>query len=173
MNLLRFCAFFALLSLPLVGGGCAGYRLGSIKSADLAHIDSIAIPTFKNQTLEPRSQVLVTNELIKQVQRDSTFKVGDLSNSDAILYGTIMDIERNQLRSSRTDSLETREIEITLVVDYSLEDAETGAELKRGTVTGRTSVDLAPNFQLSERQALQHAAEDLAETLSSRLAEGG
>ena len=81
-------------------------------------------------------------------------------------------IDRRQLRASRTDVLRTSEIEIILKLDFVLEDAETGAELDQGTVTGRTSIYLDPNFQLSERQALQLAAEKAAQKLTSRIAEG-
>jgi len=172
MNLLRFSVLCSLLSLSLFTGGCSGYRLGSIKPAQLAHIESIAIPTFKNDTLEPRVQVLITNEVIKQMQRDGSFTIADVATADAILHATITTIDRRQLRTSRTDSLRTREIEIILNVTFSLEDSETGAELDRGQVSGRSSIFLAPNFQLSERQALQLAGEDLAATLTSRIAEG-
>lgn len=172
MNFLRFSVLCSLLTLPFITGGCSGYRLGSIKPAGLAHIESIAIPTFKNDTLEPRSQVLITNEVIKQMQRDASFTVADVATADAILHATIISIDRRRLRSSRTDSLRTREIEIILTVEFSLEDSETGAELTRGQAVGRSSIFLAPNFQLSERQALQVAAEDLALALTSRIAEG-
>ncbi len=164
--------FSSLAAIPLLATSCGGYRLGSIKPSAMAHVESLAIPTFKNETLEPRSQVLVTNEVIKQFQRDGSYSVGDLSAADAVLYGTIKTIERRQLRSSRTDVLRTTEIEIALTVEYSVEDSETGAELDRGSIVGRTSVYLDPNFQLSERQALQDAAEDLAQSLASRIAEG-
>ncbi len=165
-------AAFAL-ACAVLGSSCAGYRLGSVKGAAMAHVDSIAVPTFANDTLEPRAQVLVTNEVIKHLQRDGTYRIADPKRGgDAILHGKILNIERRQLRASRTDVLRTREIEIMLTLEFSLEDAETGAELDRGVVTGRTGVYLDPNFQLTERQAIQLAAEDAAESLASRLGEG-
>lgn len=172
MNLPRLCVISGLTAIALLVGGCAGYQLGEIKPSTLAHLDSVAVPTFKNQTLEPRSQVLVTNEVIKQLQRDGSYKIGNVATADAILHGTITQIDRRQLRSSRTDVLRTSEIEIILQIDFVLEDAETGAELEHGSVTGRTSIYLDPNFQLSERQALQLAAEKAAQRLTSQLTEG-
>lgn len=173
MNWKRLIALFGLAAFCVAGSGCAGYQLGSLKPTAMSHIESIAIPTFSNKTLEPRSQVLVTNEVIKQLQRDGTYSVADpAKGGDAILHGTITDIERRQMRSSRTDVLRTREMEFRLIVEFTLEDTETGAELDRGTIMGVTSVYLDPNFQLTERQALQIAAEDLAQRLASRISEG-
>ena len=156
----------------VIGSGCAGYRLGSVKPATLSHINSIAIPTFKNETLKQRSQVLVANEVIKQVQQDGSYAVGTLSSADAVLHGAITDVRRRQLRSSRTDTLRTREIQIIIEITYSLEDSKTGAILLQGRVSGRAGAYLDPNFQLTERQTLQLAARDAATSLALRLGEG-
>ena len=172
MNLLRFCAFSSLSASILIGSGCAGYRLGAVKPATLSHINSIAIPTFKNETLKQRSQVLIANEVIKQVQQDGSYAVGTLSAADAVLHGVIKDVRRRQLRSSRTDTLRTREIQIIIEITYSLEDTETGAILLNGTVVGRGGAYLDPNFQLTERQTLQLAAKNAAKSLAIRLSEG-
>lgn len=173
MKFLTPLALGAFAAVITLGTGCAGYRLGSVKPAALSHVESVAVPVFKNDTLEPRVQVLVTNEVIKQMQRDGTYRVADPKRGgDAILRGTIIEIDRRQLRGSRTDVLRTREIEITVRLDYVLEDAESGAELNRGTISGTTGAYLDPNFELTERQAIQLAAEDAAQKLTSQIAEG-
>lgn len=158
----------------MVGGlcGCAGYRIGPIKPEALAAVQTIAVPTFKNMTLEPRSSVLVTNEVIAALQRDGTYRVTDTKGADAILRGTISDLERRQLRGSRTNVLRTREMEVTLHIDYVLEDARTRVVLAEGRVRGETHMFLDPNFQLSERQSLNDAAAEAARSLVSRLSEG-
>lgn len=173
MNLLRLSVFSSLAAIGFLACGCSGYKLGSIKPSAMSHVETLAIPTFKNDTLRPRVQVLTTNEVIKQLQRDGTYQIADPARGgDAILHGTITNVERRQLRGSRTDVLRTTEIEIKVIIDFVLEDAESGAELDHGTVTGRTSVYLDPNFQLSERQAVQLAAENAAKSLASRISEG-
>jgi len=172
MNLLCFCAFSSLSASILISSGCAGYRLGSVKPAALSKINSIAIPTFKNETLKQRSQVLVSNEVIKHIQQDGSYGIGPLASADAVLHGVITDVRRRQLRSSRTDTLRTREIQIIIEITYSLEDTETGAILLNGTVTGRAGAYLDPNFQLTERQTLQLAAKNAAKSLAIRLSEG-
>ena len=152
--------------------GCAGYQLGSIKPSAMADIRSLAIPTFKNQTQEPKIAVLLTNSFIGQIHTDGTYEVKTVENADAVLRGTIVNIDKRPLRGARTDVLKTRELEVIVVVEYVVEDLGTGSEIDRGTVTGRTNVFLDPNFQLSERQAIQNAAEELGQTLTVRLTEG-
>ena len=160
----------AAASLFLLSG-CAGYRLGSVKPQHLAGVQTIAVPTFKNQTLEPRSSVMLTNAVIKRFQEDGTYRIARSHSADAVLKGTLATIDRRQLRSAPTDQLDTRELGVTLVVDYELV-TPSGAVLDRGTVTGDTDIFLDPNFQLSERQAIPVAAEEMAGKLVSRLSEG-
>ena len=171
--------FFRRLVLLLaltatLGGlvGCAGYKLGSVKPSAFADIRTMAIPTFINQTQEPRAAVLVSNAVIGQMQTDGTYQISTIDKADAVLRGTITNINRRQLRGARIDVLKTRELEVSVVVSYVVEDLGTGSEIDRGTVTGRTNIFLDPNFQLSERQAVQDAAGNLAIVLTSRLTEG-
>lgn len=172
MNPLRLSTAFSLASLMLLHSSCVGYRFGSIKPAKLSHIQSIAVPTFENKTLKPRSHVLVANEVIKKIQQDGSYEVSSLSSADAVLRGVITDVTRRQLRSSRTDTLRTREIQINVALAYTLEESETGNILLEGTVVGRAGAYLDPNFQLTERQTLQLAAKNAANSLALRLGEG-
>jgi len=172
MKQITINAVLALTAITLTCSGCVGYRFGSIKPASLAHINSIAIPTFENKTLKQRSQVLVANEVIKKIQQDGSYEVASIQSADAVLRGTITDVTRRQLRSSRTDTLRTREIQIIVELSYTLEDSQTGNILLKGTVSGRAGAYLDPNFQLTERQTLQMAAKKAATSLALRLGEG-
>lgn len=158
----------AALLLP----SCAGYQVGSSKPARMENVRTIAVPTFRNLTLEPRSAVLVTNNVVRQFQIDGTYRIADASSADALLRGTIRSFTRRQLRSARNNNLRTRELELVMDVDFVLEQTATGNLLSKGTVKGSTSVFLDPNFQLSERQALDDASRKMAEELVSRLSEG-
>ncbi|MGI8604993.1 MAG: LPS assembly lipoprotein LptE [Verrucomicrobiales bacterium] len=152
--------------------GCAGYHLGPIKPERLAHVQTIAVPTFENMTLEPRSSVLVTNEVIARLQKDGTYPITSKNKADAVLKGTIRDLVRRQLRGSRTNVLRTREMEVQILIDYTLEDARTHVVLAEGRARGSSHLYLDPNFQLSERQAISHAAAHAARDLVTRLTEG-
>ena len=159
-------------AVALLLPGCAGYHVGSDKPGRMENVKTIAVPTFRNLTLEPRSSVLVTNNVVRQFQLDGTYQIKDAQNADAVLRGTIRDFTRRQLRSARNNNLRTRELELLMTVDFVVEEAVTGNLLSKGTVTGSTSVFLDPNFQLSERQAIDDASRKMSEELVSRLAEG-
>ncbi len=190
---LRFTAVLLAGLTVLVLSGCAGYQVGSVKPTLYQGINNLYVPTFGNDTLEPRASVLVTNAVIKQLQMDGTYAVTSKANADAELRGTIERIERRQLRAVRTDTLRSTELLLYIVVKWSLHDPATGKKLdyseKRdldetnyddtsglrivpGRIVGQTIVFLDPNFQISERGALPAAAQDLAEKLVSRISEG-
>ena len=59
--------------LCLAISGCLGYHVGPVKPYYLRDVHTIAVPTFKNRTLVPRVEVLVTDTVIKQFQQDGTF----------------------------------------------------------------------------------------------------
>jgi len=185
---LAVCSFAAVAM-----SGCAGYKMGSVKPSAYSHINTISVPTFENRTLEPRVSVLVTNAVIKQIQRDGTFEIDTTAKADAELRGTISRIERQQLRSARTDTFQSTELLSYLVIRWALHDPVTGEKLdfaqardiddnnvdgtsglrvRPGQNLGRTIVFLDPNFQTSERGAIPVAAQKMAEQLVSQLTEG-
>lgn len=185
---LAVCSFVAVAM-----SGCAGYKMGSVKPEAYSHISKISVPTFENRTLEPRVSVLVTNAVIKQIQLDGTFQIDTKANCDAELRGSISRIERQQLRSARTDTFQSTELLSYLVIRWALHDPVTGEKLeysqardiddnnrddtsglkiRPGQNLGRTIVFLDPNFQTSERGAIPVAAQKAAEQLVSQLAEG-
>ena len=165
-------ALLLLAAAALLLPSCSGYTVGSDKPGRMENVSSIAVPTFRNLTLEPRSAVLVTNNVVRQFQIDGTYQIRDVQDADAVLRGTIREFTRRQLRSARNNNLRTRELELVMAVDYVVEEPVTGNVLARGTVNGITSVFLDPNFQLSERQAIDDASRKMAEELVSRLSEG-
>jgi hypothetical protein len=163
----------ALLAVPvLMLTGCAGYTVGPLKPARLASINTIAVPTFKNMTLEPRSSVLITNEVVKRLQNDGSYKVASTTAADAVLKGTLVEIRRRPLRSARFNTLRTREMEFEIFIDFTLEDARTREVLADGKARGSSNIFLDENFQLTERQALNEAATEAARDLVTRLSEG-
>jgi hypothetical protein len=162
----------ATVGIVLAVCGCAGYHVGPVKPELLATIQTISVPTFKNMTLEPRSSVLITNEVITRLQNDGTYQVKAKGKADAALKGTVSHFVRRQLRGSRTNVLRTREMEVQLFVDYVLEDANTHVVLAEGRARGASHMFLDPNFQLSEHQSINQAAEEAARDLVMRLTEG-
>jgi hypothetical protein len=153
--------------------GCVGYQFGSVPPAQMEGVKRIAVPTFRNDTLEPRLSGLVTNSVIKKVQMDGTYQVVSLSeNPDVILRGRITEIGRSQFRSVRTDVVTTSEIEMELFVEFDVEDPLVGMSRMRGVARGKSHVPIEGNTQRSERQLLADAAERLSWDLVSRISDG-
>jgi hypothetical protein len=165
-------AFSGIGAAWVFAAGCAGYQLGSVQPEAFRHIHTVAVPTFRNETLEPRFAVIATNAVIEEMQRDGTYQVESASAADGRLEGTIKQIKRRQVRSTRQDTLASLEMEFSVEVEYVFRDMRSYGILAEGEVEASSHQFLDPNFQLSEREALPIAAERLATELVSRISEG-
>ncbi len=164
--LLPFCPLI-LLTLS----GCAGYTLNGSKPAKLAEVTKLYVPTFENETLEPRLSVLVTNTVIKQLQATGTYQIVKESEADATLKGTITTIDRSQWRAVRSNTLRTKELLARMKLNYRVVDSG-GTTLQRGRVQATSYVPLDTNWQTSERQLLSETAERMSVTLAGELSNG-
>ncbi len=158
--------------------GCAGYTVGPIKPTPMKQIQRIAVHNWKNDTLEPRMEVLIASMVIKQLQQDGTYEITDESRADAILTGTLLAIDRRPVRSLRGNILQTREYQLTLRGRYVLTETKTGIPIDQRNINGTTNffvtgqnISTADSNQ-DERQAIPLAVEDLATRLTSAISEG-
>jgi PBP1b-binding outer membrane lipoprotein LpoB len=163
------------LLLPVAAlllAGCAGYHIGPIKPTYLKKVNTIAVPSFKNETLVPRLEVMLANNVISQLQQDGTYQIGTMEDADAILEGKIVSIDRQAARSLVGNVLATTEFNLLLKIDYTLTDRITGKQLAKRTVIGTTSFFVGGDVQQDEQQALPLAAEKAAVQIVSYLSEG-
>lgn len=151
--------------------GC-GYKLGEIRPTPMRSVRTLAVPTFKNKTYEPRVEVLLADTLIKQLQQDGTYTIMSDNTADAIVNCTLTRIERRSLRSVQNNVLATSEFEIILEVTYEVVDRVTGIILMSGRIRGDASFFANNDLQTTERQAIPVAARDLSIELTTRLSEG-
>lgn len=151
--------------------GC-GYKLGEIRPTPMRSVRTLAVPTFKNKTYEPRVEVLLADTLIKQLQQDGTYTIMSDNTADAILNCTLTRIERRSLRSVQNNVLATSEFEIILEVTYEVVDRVTGIILMSGRIRGNASFFADSDLQTTERQAIPVAARNLSIELATRLSEG-
>lgn len=152
--------------------GCLGYHVGPVKPYYLRDVHTIAVPTFKNGTLVPRIEVLVTDTVIKQLQQDGTFQVTNGDKADATLNGEISRITRTPARSVLSNVLATSEFSLVLSVKYSLTRRDGTEVVGSSQAIGTTSFFVSSDVTTDERQALPLATEDLATRLVSQLSEG-
>ncbi len=173
---MRLLGLFPLLGLLF--GGCAGYHVGPVKPTPMKSVHKIAVSTFKNETLEPRLEVLMANALIKQIQQDGTYRITSEQDADAILQGTLERIERGAARGARNDFFQTSEYNLGVVARIRATDKHTGRVLMERSAIGNSSFFVSgrnlrtADVNKDERQAIPLAAEDLATQMVSYLSEG-
>ena len=163
---------FGAVVIAFCLSGCLGYTIGPVKPNYLSDVHTIAIPTFKNQTLIPRIEVMVTDTVIKQFQQDGTFKIGNDENADAILKAEISRVTRAPARSQRGNVLSTTEFNLVMRVKYRLVGRDGNIIGPPGEVQGTTSFFRGSDVVTDERQALPLATEELATHLVTQLSEG-
>ena len=171
---------FAFL-LPLaavVFTGCAGYKVGPVQPTFMAGIHKICIPTFRNDTLEPRVEATLATTVINQFQQDGTYQIVNEKDADAILEGTLDTIQRRPARSVRGNVLLTKEYTLNLRCRFKLTKKDTGLVIDERAVNGTTSFyasgsdSVSQDVNQDERQAVPLAAQDMAVQLVSQLSEG-
>lgn len=167
-----FAAVAALASLPLGLSGCAGYHIGATQPAFMKGIATLAVPTFKNDTLIPRIEVLVADTVIRQIQQDGTYRIAPAEKADAIMEGTISEVRRRPQRSVRSNVLATREFSMDIVLHYTIKMRDSGRIVRDGNIDGRTSFFVSGDLNQDERQAIPLATEDAAVRLVSQISEG-
>ena len=165
-----------MLSVILAISGC-GYHVGEIKPTPMRRINTIAVNTFKNQTLLPRVEVQTADAVVKQFQQDGTYRIESADRADAVLQGTIASVTRQPMRVFANNVLQTSEFQFVLTVKYRIVDRVTGAVLEEGTATGTTpffTESDVVNSDLVTNQNMNYptAAQRMAENLVSKVAEG-
>jgi len=159
------CALAALLA------GCAGYRLGPT-GGQTAGTRSIQINPFVNQTIEPRLVEALTHALRKQIQQDGTFRLNTRNGGDIIVTGAILRYERESISVRSRDALTPRDYRITIVARVTARERATGKLLIDREVAGHTDVRAGADLFSAERQGIPLAAEFLATSATSLLADG-
>ncbi len=152
--------------------GCLGYHIGPVKPYYLRDVHTIAVPTFKNHTLLPHIEVLVTDTVIKQLQQDGTFQIAKGEDADATLTAEIIRINRVPARSVRGNVLATVEFSLAMSVRYTVIGRDGTQLVGPAEASGTTTFFVSSDPATDERQALPLATEDLATRLVSQLSEG-
>lgn len=160
-----------LLTSTVLLTGC-GYKLGEIRPTPMRSIRSLAVPTFKNDTYEPRLEVLFADTLVKRLQQDGTYQIISEDTADAILHCTITKAVRRAVRAVENNVLATSEFGLRVTVKYEVQDRVTGAILMAGTVQGEATFFSGNDLQTIERQAMSNAASDLASNITAVVTEG-
>lgn len=169
-----------IVALSLAGmlslDGC-GYHVGEIRPTPMRRVSTIAVNTFKNNTVTPRLEAQTADAVVKQFQQDGTYTIESADRADAILEGTIESIQRQPMRIFANNVLQTSEFELTLTVSYRIVDRLTGSVLQQGKAVGTTpffteSDRVNSDIVTSQNMNYPIAAQRMAEKLVGKVAEG-
>lgn len=148
--------------------GCA-YQLGPTNE-QIAGAQTIAIQHFPNQTLEPRLTDLVATSLRREVQRDGTFRLATQGQADLVVTGTIINLNRQPVGSTRDDVLTPTDYDVRITA--RVKALRGGQTVYEGEVSGSAQVVFSSDLNNAERQNLPVAADNLARNLVSVIANG-
>jgi outer membrane lipopolysaccharide assembly protein LptE/RlpB len=90
------------LLAALLAAGC-GYHLARPGNNLPPEIQRIAIPTLKNETMEPGLEALLTDELRNRFAESGWAKLAAVEDADAVLVGTILKFKTSPISFSNTD----------------------------------------------------------------------
>jgi hypothetical protein len=160
-----------ILVCGLLGGGCAGYRLGPT-NGEVAGAKSIQINLFQNETFEPRLVEYIGTALRRDVQQDGTYHLNTSGDADIVVNGVVTRYKRVGLSFNPQDTITPTDFEIDIAARVTAMDRSTGKMLVDREVTGRTTIRIGPDLTSAERQAVPLLAEDLSRNITSVLVDG-
>ena len=107
------------LSCFLVLSGC-GYQMVGKETHVPAGLNSIAIPTFKNQTYEPGIEIPFTQAFLREFILDRRVRVVDRGQADSLLEGVITDFRMYAVSFDRSGLV--LEYQTIVVLNLALKD---------------------------------------------------
>ena len=158
---------FVLLAcgLPLITASC-GYKIGGLVNGSLKGMSTFDVKMFENQTVHPYVAMQMTTALADAMQSDGTFRMASPADSDFSISGTVTSVGLSSLTSDPDDSYISREIGLTVSVDYCITNRKTGEVIKKGAVSGSGSYfNTAGNVQAARDAALSSATTQAAQEL--------
>ncbi len=121
---LALCPLFLFLT-----ASCASYRIGSAVPQELR---TIAAPVFENASGFPEIDATVTQYVLREFQREGTFKIASMDDASVKLLGKLIRADLQSLNYDRGYGARTSEYRYTLVAEITLVERGTGKLLIDG-----------------------------------------
>jgi hypothetical protein len=155
----------AVLALGILLGGC-GYTVhGTLPS----HINTVAVPIFRNRTAEPAIEGFITRAVVEAFSTNGRLKVVGRDQADAILDGEI--VGYNVISIAFDRDADVRQYRLEVIVNLRMHDVRRNTLLfqQQGV---REQADFRVQGAVSqtisrEETALQVAAVDIGRSIVS------
>jgi len=163
-------AGLTIFLLSWVLWGC-GYRLEGRETSLPPEIQTIAVPTLANQTLEAGIENVFTTALVREFNRDRRLRLVRAKEGDSILRGSIQDFSVSSVTYDDAGFVVEYRVEVTMEV--SLRRVDTDEVLwQTGPIreieTYRATSNVLTN-EARKREAVEQIARELAETVHDRI----
>jgi hypothetical protein len=144
----------------------SGYAFAT---AHPAHVQSVAVHIFDNQTMTRDVEVELADALTKELQRTTPYAVVNSGDAQTTLTGTIVNARLRHLTAARRTGL-TEEMALDLIVSFTWTDRRTGQPLVR-RIDYRVVETFVPARPSNERLELgRHAAvQEMARAIVSEM----
>lgn len=139
--MIRFRACLVpLAALALLSCSSDPTRGYSFASAHDRAIQTVAVPIFSNDTFHTGVELTLTEDVIKQIQRQTHWRITSAENADALLTGSIKSVNLRTL-STRSGVGFVQEMAVEISIDFELVDNRSGR-----TLTSRTGYNALGSF---------------------------
>jgi len=148
-----------LILAAVVLAGCGYGTRGSLPD----HIKTVAVPIFKNRTLEPGVESAITSGVVNAFSSGGRVKVVPIDQADAILQGEVVSYSLDGLAFDQTANVRAYRLRVVLNVEFR--DVRKSAMLWRQEGLSETS-DFQVQGQVSDtiargRGAMSQAAAEI------------
>ena len=113
----------AITSALLFSAGCSTYRFSSSVPEELR---TIAVPVFENASGFPEIDAVVTQHVLREFQREGTFKIKNIKDASLKLTGKLIKTDLLPLSIDRNYGSRTSEYRYSLVAEITLIERSTG-----------------------------------------------
>jgi hypothetical protein len=117
---LRKAYFFLIMALAMaLGPGCSHY---STTGRLPAHIKTVSIPTFENETAEFELPQMITDQVTDRFLSEANLRLGNTEDCDAVLIGKVRSYYEEAETFGRQQELTVTGRRVTIVLDVEFVD---------------------------------------------------
>jgi outer membrane lipopolysaccharide assembly protein LptE/RlpB len=154
-----------LLLAALLAGGCGYTVRGTLPS----HINTVAVPIFRNRTPEPAIEGFITRAVVEAFSTNGRLKVVSSGQADAVLDGEITSYSVSSIAFDKDSNV--RQYRLVVTLNLKMRDVRRGGLLfQQNGVTEQADFrvqDVVAQTISREETALRAAAVDIARSIVS------
>ncbi len=157
--------------MAAVVGGCAGYRWTSEVPQEYR---TIAVPVFENRSYAAELGPIVTQYVLRELQREGTFKIRRTGDAAIEIQGSIVETSRGALTYDRSQGTRANSYVYRVKAEVSVIDKSSGKVLMDSRrYTAETTFLAQDDLLTGQRNAAWRIAQDLARQLVDDLTAWG